>query len=115
MIAKSTKDFQNKVLKNFLYEKSIPILDKYSNLLGKNYSKLTIKDLKSKRWSCSRDQKIVLNLKLIHIPEKYLEYVIIHEVCHLKEKNHSKNFWKLVEWFLPDYKEKRKSLKNYKI
>ncbi len=112
---KLNKNDQTKILKNLLYEKSIPILDKYSKLLDKKYDCLVIKDLKSKRWSCSRNQKIVLNLKLLHLPKHFLEYVIIHEVCHLKEKNHSKNFWKLVEYFLPNYKKIRKELRIYKI
>ncbi len=104
-----------KILKTFLENESIPLLEKYCSMLWISYQKLTIKDLKSKRWSCSRDQKIVLNLKLLHIPKNYLEYVIVHEVCHLKVKNHSHRFWKHVEDFLPNYKEIRTELKKYKI
>lgn len=104
-----------KLLKKHLEQESIPILNSYSEKIWINYEKLTIKDLKSKRWSCSFDQKIVLNLKLLHIPKIYLEYVIIHEISHLKEKNHSRKFWKIVEELLPNYKEIRKELKNYKF
>lgn len=111
----SLNETSSKILKNFLFDESKKLTDQYSDLLWIPYEKLTIKDLKSKRWSCTRSQKIVLNLKLLHIPKKFLEYVIIHEVCHLKEKNHSKKFWKIVEWFLPNYKEIRKELKKYKI
>nr|MDD3720528.1 M48 family metallopeptidase [Candidatus Gracilibacteria bacterium] len=104
-----------KVLKQKLYDFSLPILNKYSLDLGISFQKLTIKTLKSKRGSCTHDQKIVLNSKLLHIPYKFLEYVVIHEVCHLKEKNHSYKFWKLVEGFCPDYKDIRKELRKYKI
>ncbi|NDK08331.1 DUF45 domain-containing protein, partial [Candidatus Gracilibacteria bacterium] len=108
----SLNETSSKILKNFLFDESKKLTDQYSDLLGIPYEKLTIKDLKSKRGSCTRSQKIVLNLKLLHIPKKFLEYVIIHEVCHLKEKNHSKKFWKIVEGFLPNYKEIRKELKK---
>lgn len=104
-----------KLLKQLLEQESIPLLDKYSGLIWIPYEKLMVKDLKSKRWSCSRDQKIVLNLKLLHLPKIYLEYVIIHEVCHLKVKNHSHKFWNLVWEHLPNYKKVRKELKKYKI
>ncbi|MFA5917828.1 MAG: YgjP-like metallopeptidase domain-containing protein [Candidatus Gracilibacteria bacterium] len=107
--------FTSKYLKTILEQESILILDKYSKLLGVPYDKLYIKDLKSKRGSCSRIQKIVLNLKLVHLPKVFLEYVIIHEACHLKVKNHSHIFWKHVESFHPEYKETRKELKKYEI
>ncbi len=105
----------SKLLKHLLEQESIPIVEKYTNLVWIKCEKLTVKDLKSKRWSCSRDQKIVLNLKLLHLPKIYLEYVIIHEICHLKVKNHSHRFWDLVWQYYPNYKETRKELKKYKI
>lgn len=54
----------------------------------------------------------MLNQNLIHFSTKLILYVIIHEVCHLKEKNHQKTFWNLVEEFLPNWKSYRKQLKN---
>ncbi len=110
-----SKNSTTTFLKNILEQESILLLDKYSKLLWIPYDKLYIKDLKSKRWSCSRIQKIVINLKLVHLPKVFLEYVIIHEACHLKVKNHSYNFWKHVESFHPEYKETRKELKKYEI
>jgi predicted metal-dependent hydrolase len=110
-----SKNSTTNFLKNILEQESILLLDKYSKLLWVPYDKLYIKDLKSKRWSCSRIQKIVINLKLVHLPKIFLEYVIIHEACHLKVKNHSHNFWKHVESFHPEYKETRKELKKYEI
>lgn len=105
----------SKLLKKLLEQESIPIIEKYTTLIWIPHNKLTIKDLKSKRWSCTRDQKIVLNLKLLHLPKIFLEYVIAHEVCHLKVKNHSHKFWNLVWLHFPNYKEVRKELKKYKI
>ena len=106
---------RNIILKKILFEHSLPFFEKYSNLLWKKIKEVKIKDLKSKWWSCSFDQKIVLNLKLVHIDKKFLEYVIIHECCHLVEKNHSKNFWQLVSNFMPNYKEIRNQMKKYKF
>jgi predicted metal-dependent hydrolase len=54
----------------------------------------------------------MLNLSLIFLPRKYIQYVIAHEAAHLVEKNHSSNFWKIVEKLFPDYKAVRKSLKK---
>lgn len=105
----------SKLLKKLLEQEATPIIEKYTAQVWISCERLTVKDLKSKRWSCSRDQKIVLNLKLLHLPKIYLEYVIVHEVCHLKVKNHSHRFWDLVWLYFPDYKNIRKELKKYKI
>ena len=53
------------------------------------------------------------NYKLIRLPQTALDYVVVHELCHLKEHNHGVKFWKLVEKVVPDYKEIRKSLRQY--
>ncbi len=102
----------NKNLKNILLEYVTPIVDEYSQKLWKKYSKIYIRKAKSKWWSCSSDQKLMFNLNLLHLSTKYVRYVIIHEVCHLKHKNHSKKFWAEVEWFLPNYREIRKEMKK---
>jgi predicted metal-dependent hydrolase len=66
------------------------------------------------RWgSCTFDNKISLNWRLILVPQELLEYVIIHELAHIRQKNHSAEFWKLVGKFCPDYKSKRKQLHAY--
>lgn len=102
-------------LKEKLQEVSLPILDKYTSLIWIRSNDFKIKNLKSKWWSCSGTNNINLNLKLVHLPQEILEYVIIHEVCHLKEKNHWQRFWKLVEKYCENYKEVRKELKNIRI
>lgn len=102
-------------LKEKLYIASLPILNEYSNKIWIKYNKLSIKDLKTKWWSCSWTQNISLNLKLIHLPMKFLEYVIIHEVCHLKEKHHQKKFWDLVGKYCNNYEETRKELKKLRF
>jgi predicted metal-dependent hydrolase len=102
----------SKNLKNILLEYITPIVDEYSQKLGYDYSKISVRKAKSKRGSCSSDQKLMFNSNLLHLSTKYARYVVIHEVCHLKHKNHSKDFWAEVEWFLPNYKDIRREMKK---
>ena len=63
------------------------------------------------RWgSCSSKGNLSFNYTLLQFREEVIDYVIIHELCHLKEMNHSKRFWKLVGKLCPDYKNLRKEL-----
>lgn len=74
---------------------------------------LKIRKMKSKWGVCNITNKtITLNQELIKLDPKYLEYVIYHELCHLKHPNHSKDFWNLVEVYIPNYKQIRKEMKN---
>ncbi len=103
------------ITKEILRDYSTPIFDFYSKKLGISYQKLIFRKTTSKRGSCTHDQKLSLNLDLIHLPTKYIKYVIIHEACHLKVKNHSAKFRALVESFCPDYKTTKKELKKFII
>lgn len=102
-------------LKNIAFLESKIFLDDISKKLWIPYKKLSVKSLKSKWWSCTATQNISINQELIHLDKKYLKYVCIHEACHLKEKNHSKKFWNLVESYSPNYKQIRKELKKVRI
>jgi hypothetical protein len=70
-----------------------------------NYNSVRVKKLKSRWGSCSSKGNLSFNYKLLYFKSKIIDYVIIHELCHLKEMNHSKRFWSLVESLFPDYKE----------
>ena len=74
-----------------------------------------IKQISSVRvWgSFDSNKQMKLNFKLVILPERLVEYVIIHELCHSKQMNHSTKFWKLVEKFCPDYKERKKELNQF--
>lgn len=76
-------------------------------------ARIFIKDHKSKWGSCSEKRNINLNWHLILLPEPLIDYVIIHELMHLREMNHSRRFWKWVETFYPDYRQAEKNLKQY--
>ncbi|VVB76913.1 Uncharacterised protein [uncultured archaeon] len=76
-------------------------------------SRLGLKDQKGRWGSYSKGtNSIYLNFRLLFAPEDVLDYVIVHELAHIKELNHSRNFWRLVENAMPDYKEKRKWLRK---
>jgi predicted metal-dependent hydrolase len=77
-----------------------------------NPRKIRIKSQKSRWGSCGIHNDINLNWLLILAPPDVLEYVVVHELCHIKERNHSAQFWQLVEAHLPDYKKARKWLKQ---
>jgi predicted metal-dependent hydrolase len=75
--------------------------------------KLIVKTLKSRWGSCTSKGKITLSSELIKLDEIYIEYVIIHELCHLKFHNHGKEFYKLLGELIPAYKTIRKELRKY--
>lgn len=80
---------------------------------SKTKSVLKIRKMTSKWGVCNiTNNTITLNLELIKYDYKYLNYVIFHELCHLKHHDHSKKFWSLVETYVPDYKNIKKEMKN---
>jgi predicted metal-dependent hydrolase len=86
--------------------------DYYSKITGYSYNDIRIKEQKTMWASCSSKRNLNFNWKLITLKEELIDYVILHEICHLKHMNHSKDFWKTVEKHMPDYKTKKKTLKN---
>lgn len=91
---------------------ALPRLDYYSDLCQLSYKKVSLKTQKTLWGSCSNINNINLNYLLIGAPISVIDYVIVHELSHVKHKNHAKDFWALVESILPDYKIERKWLKN---
>ena len=74
------------------------------------YNKVAIRNQRSRWGSCSRKGNLNFNYKLLDIPPHLADAVIVHELCHLKEMNHSKAFWALVAQTIPDHKERRHAL-----
>jgi predicted metal-dependent hydrolase len=73
---------------------------------------LTLSDARTRWGSCSRKTGIRLNWRLLHFRPQIVDYVVIHELAHLHEMNHSPRFWAVVERFCPDYRQHREDLKS---
>lgn len=84
----------------------------YAKKLGIYPKKIKVKCQKTSWGSCSSLGNIYINYNLLLAPIDIIDYVLVHELCHFIEMNHSKNFWKLVENIVPDYKIKRHWLKE---
>ncbi len=81
--------------------------------LGVRYQRLTVRCQKSKWGSCSGKGNLSFNCLLLLAPPEVLDYVVVHELCHLLEMNHSPRFWALVESILPDCAERRRWLREH--
>lgn len=84
----------------------------YSQKMGVQPAKIVIKQQKTRWGSCSTKKNININWRIIMAPIQVVDYVIVHELAHLKEMNHSTRFWSLVGNVMPDYKEYRDWLKE---
>lgn len=109
-------DFIEDCVRSWCRKAARPIIylkvEAYARRLGVTYGRVSIKEQKSRWGSCSSKGNLNFNWKLVLAPPEILDYVVVHELCHLKEMNHSPAFWELVEQIVPDYKEKRKWLKD---
>lgn len=88
------------------------LIKKYEDRIDEDYNKLYIRNQKTKWASCSSKNNLSFNWRLMMAPEEVIEYVVVHELVHLEEPNHSDGFWYKVHKILPDYKERRKWLKD---
>lgn len=85
----------------------------YHAFTGGNYTSITIRDQKSRWGSCSSRGTLSFNYRLIFAPPKVLDYVVVHELCHLTHMNHSKDFWNMVEGIMPEYKTYKTWLREH--
>jgi predicted metal-dependent hydrolase len=90
-----------------------PRLDRASRLAGSSYSGLDIRAQRTRWASCSAGGRMSFNWRLLLAPERVLEYVVWHEVCHLRILDHSPRFWALLERHWPDYREDRDWLRRH--
>ena len=88
----------------------------YFNLHYKfKYGRVSIRNQKSRWGSCSSKGNLNFNYKIVLLPSHLADYIIVHELCHLKEFNHSQKFWSLVGEILPDYKKLQRELKRVRM
>lgn len=85
----------------------------FANLMQLNYSKIVIMNNKRRWGACTQTGVLKFNFRMIMLPHKDIDYVIIHELTHLLEFNHSANFYKIIESIMPDYKKQKEDLKKY--
>ncbi len=85
----------------------------FNQLYKFNYGDISIRDQKTRWGSCSRSGNLNFNYKLAVLPEHIADYVIVHELCHCKEFNHSKAFWDLVAKTIPEHRDIRKQLRAF--
>jgi len=107
----TTETKRTKFFRKELFDYSYPLLQNIAQELWYKDIPLQIRKVKTMRWRCTHDNRILLNESLVHLPTRLIQYVIVHEACHLKQKDHSVKFWILVEEFCPKFKALRKELK----
>lgn len=89
-----------------------PRIAAYAGQMGVTYGRVTIRNQKTRWGSCSSKGNLNFNCLLMLTPREVQDYVLVHELSHRKEMNHSPKFWEVVEEVLPDYKKRRKWLRE---
>lgn len=113
--SESTDKFTPEKIK-LLADKALEVIpmrvEYFANIMGVTYGNITIRNQKTRWGSCSSKGNLNFNCLLMLAPSEILDYVVVHELCHRKQMNHSKVFWLEVEKVLPDYKESIEWLKE---
>lgn len=100
----------NFIPKNYTKRFLLKQVKSYAEKVGIIPSKVNIKKMRTRWGSASKDNVINLNEHLLKAPKGAIDYVILHEICHLKIRNHSHRFWELVRKFMPNYEENKRWL-----
>ena len=103
-----TDESDRERIQTFIEEK----VSHYASVMGVSYGRITMRNQKTRWGSCSSKGNLNFNCLLMLAPSEILDYVVVHELCHRKQMNHSKAFWLEVEKVLPDYKESIEWLKE---
>ncbi len=101
--------------KNQAYYIAKERLEYFNQFYNYKWNNIVIRNQKTRWGSCSRKGNLNFNYKIALITKEASDYIIVHELCHLGEFNHSKNFWDLVAKTIPDYKKIRSDLRNNKL
>jgi len=103
---------QNKTSALTLVRERIQFFNAHYHLTWK---RISIKNASTRWGSCSRLKNLNFNYKIIYLPPELQEYLIVHELCHLQEMNHSKKFWQLVAQTIPQQTQCRRALRKYSL
>ena len=85
----------------------------FAEQMGLRHGSVKVNGAKTRWGSCNRKGDINFTYRLLFAPEELIDYVVVHELAHTKEMNHSVNFWAIVEQIMPDYKTRRKKLREF--
>lgn len=106
----SKKEIQNLKQKTRIFvEEKLPQFNKHYQY---SWRTISIRGQKTRWGSCSKKGNLSFNYKIALLPENIADYIVVHELCHLGEFNHSSKFWDLVSRTIPDFKERRRQLKG---
>lgn len=108
-LSKNISVWFKKLAKKVLAER----LEFIENRINLKSSSFKIGDSRGRWGSCNSYGNIIINYRVIMLPPAIIDYVLVHELCHLVELNHSKRFWETVEKFLPNFELQRKAIKEY--
>ena len=87
----------------------------FAKIIGVTYGRITIRHQKTRWGSCSSSGNLNFNCMLMATSPELIDYVVVHELCHRKQMNHSPLFWKEVEEIIPDYRDLRSRLREYRL
>ncbi len=103
------RDFYKNTANSYCHDRT----SYWAKKIGVTYNKISIRNQKTRWGSCSSNKNLSYNLKLICAPKDIIDYVILHEVMHLKYLSHAKQFWNEIEIYMPDYKMRSKYLDEF--
>ncbi len=88
-------------------------IEYFNSFYNYSFNNISIRDQKTKWGSCSSSGNLSFNYRICFLPDNLSDYIVVHELCHLKILNHSKYFWQKVEESIPNYRDLRKNIKEY--
>lgn len=116
IISKGEEESIRKAVEAFYRKKAKVILEelthRYATLIGVSYNKITIRKQETRWGSCSSKGNLSYNVRMLCAPMEMIEYVVLHEVMHLRHFNHSSAFWQDLECIMPDYKRRMNYFKE---